>query len=92
MGALAKRVQARLGVTNEEFAKWKFCHVKGISSSSAEWLAPDDVVTQRFTRQSGLYGSGGEQPYLGLHHTITYSKRQQTRSNNVYERAIKIYS
>lgn len=90
MEQLAKRVQERLGVADDEFAKWKFCHVKGIASSSAEWLAADDIVAEKFTRQSGLH-SGADQPYLGLHHTVTHSKRQ-TRSTNVYERAIKIYS
>ena len=92
MDELAKRIQARLAVPDEDFAKWRFCVVKGISSTSAEWLEADDIVAEKFTRQSGIYGGGGDQPYLGLHHSVTHSKRPQTRNISVYERAIKINS
>lgn len=91
LSQLAPRIQRRLGVADEEFAKWRFCLVKGIAASAAEWLQDEDVVAERLSRHGGLLG-GTEQPYLGLNHAVTHPKRAQPRSTSLYERAIKIYS
>ena len=90
MGELSRRIQQRLGVASEEFAKWKFCHVKGISASAVDWLEPEDAVSDKFPRQGAAFGSNGEQSFLGLVHSVTHAKRAPTRTQNVHERSIRI--
>ena len=90
MRDLSLRIQSRLGVPDEEFAKWKFCHVKGISASAADWLEPEDIVVDKFPRQSNVFGGSGEQSYLGLVHSVTHAKRAPTRIPNLHERSIRI--
>lgn len=90
MEQLAGRIQRRLGVADEEFAKWKFCHVKDFSTSAADWLEPSDIVTEKFPKQSSMFGGFGEQSFLGLVHSVTHAKRATTRTHNLQERSIKI--
>lgn len=90
MGEFSRRIQKRLGVPSEEFAKWKFCHVKGISASAADWLEPDDIVTEKFPKQGSIFGGNGEQSFLGLVHSVTHAKRAATRTQNLHERSIRI--
>lgn len=90
MGEFARRIQQRLGVTDEEFAKWRFCYLKGHFASAVDWLDADDVVTEKFPRQSSAFGGGAEQSFLGLVHSVTHVKRTPARTHNLQERSIKI--
>lgn len=90
MKELSQRIQKRLGIPDEDFAKWKFCHVKGISATAADWLEPGDVVVDKFPRQSSIFGGRGDQSYLGLVHSVTHAKRAPTRIPNLHERSIRI--
>ena len=42
---VATRIQAKLGVSDEEFAKWKFAYV--VSLRPPEYLQPGDVVASK---------------------------------------------
>ena len=90
MEHFARRIQQRLAVADGEFAKWRFCHVKGISASAADWLEPGDIVTEKFPQQSTIFGGNGEQSFLGLVHSVTHAKRAPARTQNLHERSIKI--
>ena len=52
------QVQAKLGVADEEFAKWKFAFINNLRQP--EYLADDDVVAARFPRQTGTQGLGSQ--------------------------------
>ena len=75
---VVQRIQTRLQIPDEEFAKWKFYLVK--SFAAVEDLHLDDVISDIFPRQS-LHDLGGvNQTYLGLYHAIKHSsKRAATR-------------
>uniref|UniRef100_A0A453K3Z1 ubiquitinyl hydrolase 1 n=1 Tax=Aegilops tauschii subsp. strangulata TaxID=200361 RepID=A0A453K3Z1_AEGTS len=66
------RVQKKLRVPNEEFAKWK---VAFISMNRPEYLQDIDAVSARFQRRD-VYGAWEQ--YLGLEHTDTTPKRSYT--------------
>lgn len=52
-------MQAKLGVADEEFAKWKFAFINNLRQP--EYLADDDVVAARFPRQTGTQGLGSQE-------------------------------
>ncbi|GKB57239.1 ubiquitin carboxyl-terminal hydrolase 12-like protein isoform X2 [Tanacetum coccineum] len=70
------RIQKKLGVPDEEFAKWKFAF---LSLGRPEYLEDTDVVSHRFQRRD-VYGAWEQ--YLGLEHSDTTPKRAFT-SNQV---------
>ncbi|XP_048529225.1 ubiquitin C-terminal hydrolase 12-like isoform X1 [Triticum urartu] len=82
------RVQKKLRVPNEEFAKWK---VAFISMNRPEYLQDIDAVSARFQRRD-VYGAWEQ--YLGLEHTDTTPKRSYAANQNrhTYEKPVKIYN
>ncbi|XP_047067623.1 ubiquitin C-terminal hydrolase 12-like isoform X3 [Lolium rigidum] len=82
------RVQKKLRVPDEEFAKWKLAF---ISMNRPEYLQDIDVVSARFQRRD-VYGAWEQ--YLGLEHTDTTPKRSYTANQNrhTYEKPVKIYN
>ncbi|KAL6527893.1 ubiquitin carboxyl-terminal hydrolase 13 [Orobanche minor] len=82
------RVQKKLNVSDEEFAKWKFAHV---SQGRAEYLEDPDILLNRFQRSS--IGVVWEQ-YLGLEHIDNAPKRPLAANQyrQPYEKAVKIYN
>uniref|UniRef100_A0A453K429 ubiquitinyl hydrolase 1 n=2 Tax=Aegilops tauschii subsp. strangulata TaxID=200361 RepID=A0A453K429_AEGTS len=73
------RVQKKLRVPNEEFAKWK---VAFISMNRPEYLQDIDAVSARFQRRD-VYGAWEQ--YLGLEHTDTTPKRSYTANQILHE-------
>ncbi|KAK9823704.1 hypothetical protein WJX72_004794 [[Myrmecia] bisecta] len=86
------RIQAKLGVSDEEIAKWKFAHV--CTMRPPEYLADEDVLAQRWPQSSGHYPSGNDCPYLGLEHADAHPRRNYHQHNRLsqYERPVKIYN
>ena len=50
--------QAKLGVADEDFAKWKFAFINNLRTP--DYLEDDDIVASRFTRQSSMHGGTQE--------------------------------
>lgn len=86
------RAQAKLGVPEEEFVKWRFAFM--VNLRQPEYLEDEDVVALRFARQSATHGVSTETSYLGLEHADTGPKRPHPNSNRFsqYERPVKIYN
>ena len=61
--SVRKRIQAKLSLSDEELAKWKFAV---ISFGRVEYLEEDEIVKQRF-RKHDNYGNWDD--YLGLEHS-----------------------
>ncbi|XP_071724792.1 ubiquitin C-terminal hydrolase 12-like isoform X2 [Rutidosis leptorrhynchoides] len=82
------RIQKKLQVPDEEFAKWKFAF---LSLGRPEYLQDSDVVSSRFQRRD-VYGAWEQ--YLGLEHSDTAPKRAYTANQNrhAYEKPVKIYN
>ncbi|KAJ6813606.1 ubiquitin carboxyl-terminal hydrolase 12-like [Iris pallida] len=82
------RIQTKLKVPDEEFAKWKFAF---LSLGRPEYLQDTDVVSTRFQRRD-VYGAWEQ--YLGLEHADTSPKRAHTVNQNrhTYEKPVKIYN
>ena len=89
MESLANRIQRRLEVKDEDFAKWQFRQLKGIMTSDPDLLDPEDIVSERF---SAAVLSNGTMPieYLGLQHAVTHAKRAPARSGPSNGYGIKI--
>ena len=81
------RIQKKLRVPDEDFAKWKFAFM---SMGRPEYLQDSDVVYNRFQRRD-VYGAFEQ--YLGLEHTDTTPKRAYSANQNrhTYEKPVKIY-
>ncbi|XP_024983810.1 ubiquitin carboxyl-terminal hydrolase 12-like isoform X1 [Cynara cardunculus var. scolymus] len=82
------RVQRKLQVPDDEFAKWKFAF---LSLGRPEYLDDSDIVSSRFQRKD-VYGAWEQ--YLGLEHPDTSPKRPFTANQNrhTYEKPVKIYN
>ncbi|KAH7561340.1 hypothetical protein JRO89_XS10G0213700 [Xanthoceras sorbifolium] len=63
------RIQKKLQVLDDEFAKWKFAF---LSLGRPEYLQDSDVVSSRFQRRD-VYGAWEQ--YLGLEHSDSAPKR-----------------
>ncbi|XP_068651293.1 ubiquitin C-terminal hydrolase 12-like isoform X2 [Aristolochia californica] len=63
------RIQKKLQVPDEEFAKWKFAF---LSLGRPEYLQDSDIVSSRFQRRD-VYGAWEQ--YLGLEHSDSAPKR-----------------
>jgi hypothetical protein len=50
--------QAKLGVGDEEFAKWRFAYIDNLRKP--DYLEDEEVVAARFARQSGALASTQE--------------------------------
>ncbi|KAL5568695.1 hypothetical protein UlMin_025270, partial [Ulmus minor] len=71
------RIQKKLQVPHEEFAKWKFAFM---SLGRPEYLQDNDIVASRFQRRD-LYGAWEQ--YLGLEHTDNAPKRSYTANQSI---------
>ncbi|KAL4385931.1 hypothetical protein GQ457_09G027490 [Hibiscus cannabinus] len=82
------RIQKRLQVPDEEFAKWKFAF---LSLARPDYLQDSDVVATRFQRRD-VYGAWEQ--YLGLEHSDNAPKRSYAANQNrhAYEKPVKIYN
>ncbi|XWS74671.1 hypothetical protein CRYUN_Cryun01aG0018000 [Craigia yunnanensis] len=82
------RIQKRLQVLDEEFAKWKFAF---LSLGRPEYLQDSDVVSTRFQRRD-VYGAWEQ--YLGLEHSDNAPKRSYAANQNrhTFEKSVKIYN
>ncbi|XP_078172392.1 ubiquitin C-terminal hydrolase 12-like isoform X4 [Carex rostrata] len=82
------RIQKKLQVPEEEFAKWNFAF---LSMNRPEYLKDSDVISSRFQRRD-VYGAWEQ--YLGLEHTDTTPKRPMIANQNrhAYEKPVKIYN
>ncbi|XP_062004566.1 ubiquitin C-terminal hydrolase 12-like [Rosa rugosa] len=82
------RIQKKLQVPDEEFAKWKFAL---LSLGRPEYLQDSDVVSSRI-QTSDVYGAWEQ--YLGLEHADTAPKRSYAVNQNrhTYEKPVKIYN
>jgi len=69
------RIQAKLGLSDEEFAKWKLLYVL---YSTPEPIKEDEILFNRFT---------GKNDYLGLEHTDS----NRTVYKSYADRPVKIY-
>ncbi|CAH8312564.1 unnamed protein product [Eruca vesicaria subsp. sativa] len=85
---IKNRIQKKLHVSDEDFAKWKFAFM---SMGRPEYLQDSDVVYNRFQRRD-VYGAFEQ--YLGLEHTDTTPKRAYSANQNrhTYEKPVKIYN
>lgn len=82
------RVQKKLQVADEEFAKWKFAF---LSLGRPEYLQDSDIVSSRFQRRD-VYGAWEQ--YLGLEHSDSAPKRSYAANQNrhTFEKPVKIYN
>lgn len=82
------RIQKKLQVPDDEFAKWKFAFV---SLGRPDYLQDSDIVASRFQRRD-VYGAWEQ--YLGLEHTDNAPKRSYTANQNrhTFEKPVKIYN
>ncbi|KAG6744903.1 hypothetical protein POTOM_051544 [Populus tomentosa] len=82
------RIQKKLQVPDEEFAKWKFAF---LSLGRPEYLQDSDVVFTRFQRRD-VYGAWEQ--YLGLEHSDNTPKRSYAVNQNrhTFEKPVKIYN
>ena len=80
------RVQAKLGLSDEEMAKWKLAVV---SFGRVEYLEDDEIVKLRF-RKHDNYGNWDD--YLGLEHAQTPGPRKRHQARGGYaDKPVKIY-
>ncbi|PWA85934.1 MATH-like protein [Artemisia annua] len=82
------RIQKKLHVSDDDFAKWKFAF---LSLGRPEYLQDMDIISSRFQKKD-VYGAW--EHYLGLEHPDTTPKRPFTANQNrhTYEKAVKIYN
>ena len=81
MDSVAKRIQQRLGIKAEEFAKREFRRIKGFETSDSDIIQLDDVVLNRFKSNDGeIFLEGYGTNYLVLQHAVTHSRRPSTHA------------
>ncbi|XP_044483132.1 ubiquitin C-terminal hydrolase 12-like isoform X3 [Mangifera indica] len=82
------RIQKKLQVPDDEFAKWKFAF---LSLGRPEYLQDSDVVSSRFQRRD-VYGAW--EHYLGLEHSDSTPRRAYASNQNrhTFEKPVKIYN
>eukprot|EP00898_Chlorokybus_atmophyticus_P001501 jgi/Chlat1/2351/Chrsp17S02617 len=83
-----ERIQAKLGVAAEEFAKYKLAFV---SLGKVEYANDSDIVAAKFQQRRDQYSAF--ENYLGLEHADVGPKRPHAyQQSNRYEKAVKIYN
>ncbi|XP_039043952.1 ubiquitin carboxyl-terminal hydrolase 13-like [Hibiscus syriacus] len=82
------RIQKKLQVPDEEFAKWKFAF---LSLGRPEYLQDSDIISNCFQRRD-VYGAWEQ--YLGLEHSDIAPKRAYAVGQNrhTFEKPVKIYN
>ena len=84
-------LQAKLGVPDEQFAKWRFAFVRDLQKP--EYLEDDELLASRFPKQSASQAMSQDTSYLGLEHEDTGPKHgpRKQSSYTAYERPVKIW-
>ena len=86
LASVRQRIQAKLGVSDEEIAKWKLVVV---SFGRVEYLEDDDVVRPRF-RKHDNYGNWDD--YLGPEHPqVPGTGRKKHTARSHHDKPVKIY-
>ncbi|XP_057507402.1 ubiquitin C-terminal hydrolase 13-like isoform X2 [Actinidia eriantha] len=82
------RIQKKLQVPVEEYAKWKFAF---LALGRPEYLGDSDIISSRFQRRD-VYGAWEQ--YLGLEHSDNAPKRAYVANQNrhAFEKPVKIYN
>eukprot|EP00741_Cyanophora_paradoxa_P021387 tig00021350_g20646.t1 len=80
---LRSRVQRRLGMSDEDFGRWKFKFVPSGGSAGKEEVLPDDEVVLKKIVDP-------EREFVGLEHPDTSASARQSRFG--YEKPVKIYN
>lgn len=73
------QIQRKLGVADEEFAKWKFavfCNLR-----PPDYLQDEDVVASKFIRSNTNYNAAPDSMYLGLEHIDAMPHRHRHHTN-----------
>ncbi|CAN7107268.1 unnamed protein product [Brassica rapa subsp. narinosa] len=85
---IKSRIQKKLRIPDEDFAKWKFA---SFSMGRPDYLQDTDVVYDRFQRKD-VYGAWEQ--YLGLEHVDNAPKRAYAANQNrhAYEKPVRIYN
>ena len=73
------RIQSKLGVSDEELAKWKFAVMCNLRPP--DYLQDDDVIATKFVRSNNNYNAAPDSLYLGLEHTDTQPHRHRHHTN-----------
>lgn len=85
------RIQAKLGVSGEEFSKWRFAYCPQ-KSHHPEYLEDHDQPGQRFARTQNNSLATDTNNYLGLQHEDKAPRRTTNNNRLTYEKPVKIYS
>ncbi|KAK4743047.1 hypothetical protein SAY87_001048 [Trapa incisa] len=82
------RIQKKLQVPDEEFAKWKFAFM---SMGRPDYLESSEILSARFQRRD-VYGAWEQ--YLGLEHADSTPKRSYAVNQNrhTFEKPVRIYN
>ncbi|KAK4778356.1 hypothetical protein SAY87_018543 [Trapa incisa] len=82
------RIQKKLQVPDDEFAKWKFAFM---SMSRPDYLEDNEILSARFQRRD-VYGAWEQ--YLGLEHADSAPKRSHAVNQNrhTFEKPVRIYN
>lgn len=90
LAAVKVRIQRKLGVSDEDFAKWQFAFC---SLGRPEYLIDSDVVAHRFSHTRRDWGGTWEY-YLGLEHEDKGVRRPASTNNTRYnyEKPVKIWN
>ncbi|KAF3611037.1 hypothetical protein DY000_02050863 [Brassica cretica] len=85
---IKSRIQKKLHVPDEDFAKWKFA---SFSMGRPDYLQDTEVVYDGFQRKD-VYGAWEQ--YLGLEHVDNAPKRAYAANQNrhAYEKPVRIYN
>ncbi|KAI3952853.1 hypothetical protein MKW92_019982 [Papaver armeniacum] len=79
LDAVKMRIQKKLQVPDEEFAKWKFAYLTW--RDQPEYLEDSDIVSRCFQRRDYCFAAGEQ--YLGLEHSDCSPKRAFAASKNL---------
>jgi ubiquitin carboxyl-terminal hydrolase 7 len=83
------RIQKKLLVSDEQFAKWKFAYIAH-NRLAGEYFQDSDIVLSRF--QKDVYGPWEQ--CLGLEHSDVTPKRSclSNQNRNSFDKAVKIFN
>ncbi|CAI9094723.1 OLC1v1030510C1 [Oldenlandia corymbosa var. corymbosa] len=81
------RIQKRLGVSDEEFSKWKFAL---ISMMGPPEYVEDDIVMFNIFQRKNVYGPW--ERYLGLEHSVPSRKRTNQNRDSYEHSSVRIYN
>lgn len=73
------RIQKLLGITDQDFAKWKFAINQSLRPP--DYLTDEDNIATRFTKPTTHYISGTDQQFLGLEHVDAHPHRHRHHTN-----------